>query len=110
MTSATHYPAGHKETTDLFPNARLQFIHGDTMTFARWEFEEGAKVPAHSHPHEQITHCLEGTLELTIDGRNFVLQPGETIVIPGNIEHDASAPNGAKGIDAFQPVREDYRF
>ncbi|WP_409180692.1 cupin domain-containing protein [Amycolatopsis sp. VS8301801F10] len=110
MSSATHHPADRQEITDLFPNARLQFVHGDTMTFAAWEFGEGAKVPSHRHPHEQITHCVEGVLELTVAGKHIVLRPGDTVVIPGDVEHDAFSPDGAKGVDAFQPVREDYRF
>jgi quercetin dioxygenase-like cupin family protein len=108
MTAVTHR-SGESLINDLFPNSRLQFIHGNTMTVALWEFDEGVEVAAHEHPHEQITHCVDGNLEVTVDGKMIVLGPGDSVVIPGRVEHAARATTSARGIDAFHPVRADYR-
>ena len=73
------------------------------------EFEAGATVQAHSHPHEQLGIVLRGMQALVIDGEAHELGPLEGYVIPGGIEHSAyCGPEGATVIDVFQPVREDY--
>ncbi|MFI6439112.1 cupin domain-containing protein [Streptomyces sp. NPDC050759] len=94
---------------DLFPGGAIQFIHSEKMTFASWSFEAGTRVPSHSHPHEQITHCVAGSLVLDVPGEEIVLRAGETAVIPGGVEHEARADEAARGIDVFIPVREDYK-
>ena len=74
------------------------------------EFEPGAEVPSHSHPHEQLGVVLRGTQVLIVGGVEHSLGPMECYVLPGGVEHAARCgPEGATVIDVFQPVREDYR-
>ena len=74
------------------------------------EFEPGAVVPLHSHPHEQLGIVLRGVQVLVVDGVEHPLGPMEGYVLPGGVEHSAHCgPEGATVIDVFQPVREDYR-
>ena len=73
------------------------------------EFEPGATVPLHSHPHEQLGLILRGMQALVIDGEPHELGPMEGYVIPGGVEHSAyCGPDGATVLDVFRPVREDY--
>jgi len=73
------------------------------------EFEEGAEVPLHSHPHEQGGILLKGKLELTIGGEVRVVEVGGMYIIPPNVPHRAVAVGGrAVVLDVFSPVREDY--
>lgn len=97
------------ERDDLFPGGKLSFIHGATMTIAQWEFDEGCRVPEHRHVHEQITVCLAGELELTVDGFAHLLMPGDSFAIPSDAVHSAVARTRAAGFDVFHPVREDYQ-
>ena len=74
------------------------------------DFEPGAVVPLHSHPHEQLGICLRGVQVLVVDGVEHPIGPMEGYVIPGGVEHAARCgPEGATVVDVFQPVREDYR-
>jgi len=74
------------------------------------EFEPGADVPLHSHPHEQLGIVLRGMQALVVDGVAHELGPMEGYVLPGGVEHSAyCGPEGATVLDVFQPVREDYR-
>jgi unsaturated pyranuronate lyase len=74
------------------------------------EFEPGAVVPLHSHPHEQLGIVLRGMQALVVDGVPHELGPMEGYVLPGGVEHSAyCGPDGAFVVDIFQPVREDYR-
>ena len=45
--------------TDLEPREQMpgfqgRFLHTDRVTVVHWEVQEGAQLPEHSHPHEQI--------------------------------------------------------
>jgi quercetin dioxygenase-like cupin family protein len=74
------------------------------------EFEPGAVVPPHSHPHEQLGIVLRGMHTLVVAGDVHELEPMQGYVIPGGVEHWGSAgPEGAVVLDVFNPVREDYR-
>ena len=40
------------------PAYRAVFFHSEHMTVAFWEVEEGAVMPEHSHPHEQVASVV----------------------------------------------------
>jgi len=85
------------------------YVHGSNMTFGLVEIKAGSDLPAHHHPHEQITYILEGELDMTIGGQQFLLKAGMYHVIPSNVVHGAIARVDCKVIDVFNPVREDYK-
>ena len=59
------------EPRELIPGHRGRFVHSEHTTHVYWEIDEGAQLPEHSHPHEQIVNMLEGTYELTVDGERY---------------------------------------
>ncbi|MDQ6436769.1 cupin domain-containing protein [Mesorhizobium sp. LHD-90] len=84
-------------------------MHSDSMTFALWEISAGALLPEHDHVHEQVVHMLDGAFELTVDGRTETLSRGQVAAIPSNARHSGRALTDCRILDAFSPVREDYR-
>jgi len=78
------------------------------MLMAQFRFWEGAAVPPHSHPHEQIGLLLKGRQRLTIGERTIEIEAGSTYVIPGGMLHSAVALAESEAIDVFSPPREDY--
>jgi quercetin dioxygenase-like cupin family protein len=94
----------------LAPGVSGRPLFGEGAMLNLIEFEPGATVPLHSHPHEQLGICLRGVQVLVIDGVEHPIGPLEGYAIPGGVEHSASCgPEGATVLDVFQPVREDYR-
>ena len=91
------------------PGCKVRFVHSDHMTLAYWNIAAGAGVPEHSHPHEQIVNVLEGEFELVLAGKPYVLSPGRVLVIPSDVPHSGRATTDCRILDAFHPVREDYR-
>src|SRR5829696_275430 len=63
------------------------YVHGDKSTLGLVILEKGSSVPPHSHSQEQITYILEGHLQMVIDGKDCLLEPGMYYVIPSNIVH-----------------------
>lgn len=103
-----------KEITSIEPKEIIKgfkgrFVHAEKFTIAFWEIEDGAVLPEHAHIHEQTTQIIEGMLEMTINGKTSVLQPGTIIVIPSNVKHSGKALTPCKITDVFCPVREDYK-
>ena len=83
-------------------------FHSDQATFGHFTLEAGCELPAHSHPHEQWTHLIEGELEFTIGGESKVMRAGMTAYIPGDVVHSAKVITPCRVIDCFIPVREDF--
>lgn len=94
---------------ELIPGFFGKFVHGEKGTLALWEIKKDCRMPEHQHPHEQITHILEGELEMTIGGQTMLFTAGSVHVIPSNTPHSAIARTDCKVIDAFSPARDDYR-
>lgn len=94
---------------EIFPGFAGHFVHSANMTFAHWTIKSGANLPEHSHPHEQVVNMIEGEFELTINGETRKLGPRSVAIIPSNAIHSGKAITDCRVIDAFYPIREDYR-
>jgi quercetin dioxygenase-like cupin family protein len=94
---------------DIFPGLRARLIHSDRVTHSWVEVDEGATFPEHQHPHEQIVTVLAGELELVVEGVTNRLTPGVVYVIPPNAKHSGRGVTACRVLDAFAPVREDYK-
>jgi quercetin dioxygenase-like cupin family protein len=86
---------------------RAAYLDGVMLTF--FDFEPGAVIPEHRHPHEQITWVVSGSMEFDLDGEVQVLQAGDGVLIPPDVPHSAVILDEAcRAIDAWHPIREDY--
>jgi quercetin dioxygenase-like cupin family protein len=97
------------DATTVVPGFVGKVIHTDSMSFVLWEISAGALLPEHNHVHEQVVHQLDGEFELTVDGVASRLRPGMVAAIPSNARHSGRAITDCRILDAFSPVREDYR-
>ena len=100
----------HLRRYDLAEGVSGRPLFGEGAMINLIEFEPGAIVTPHSHPHEQLGIVLRGQHTLVVDGDEHELEPMEGYLIPGGIEHSGwGGPEGALVLDVFNPVREDYR-
>ena len=97
------------EGLELAPGVRMRPLFGDGAMLNLLEFEPGARVPVHDHPHEQLGYVVEGELVLEIDGVEHRLRPGDGYRIAGGTPHAAWSEGRCVVLDVFDPVREDYR-
>jgi quercetin dioxygenase-like cupin family protein len=102
-------PIKNIKPKELAPGITGHYAHGINMTFGYVELKAGSQVPIHQHIHEQITYILEGQLNMEIGGEPCSLTAGMYYVIPSNTPHGAFAISDCKVIDAFSPVRLDYK-
>ena len=78
------------------------------LMLIRVEFEGKTSFPIHSHPHQQITHIIEGSFKATVDGKSEIIGPGDSYVVPGNIPHGIESLSSGVLIDVFSPKRDDF--
>jgi quercetin dioxygenase-like cupin family protein len=71
------------------------------------QFAADAAGYEHNHVHEQISYCIKGRFEYSLDGRTHLLSEGDSIYVPSNARHGAKALEPGTLIDVFTPVRED---
>jgi quercetin dioxygenase-like cupin family protein len=75
------------------------------------ELAPGAIVPSHTHVHEQLGICIEGSVTFTIGDETRELGPGGTWRILSMRPHSVvTGPKGAVVIDVFAPIRSDWDF
>ena len=109
-------PAQHRSWENV-PWERLnrkidrRFIHGDQVMLTQLRLREGAVVPPHSHHNEQLCYVLSGSLRFFVgqDGEEeFVLGPGETLLLPAHLPHEVVALEDTEVLDLFSPPRQDW--
>jgi quercetin dioxygenase-like cupin family protein len=88
---------------------RQVLAHSDQLMLVRHFFEPGWVGARHSHPHHQLVYVVSGTIRVDVDGRVFDVHAGDSFVVDGGVEHQASALEPSEVLDVFTPVREDYR-
>ncbi|WP_338729718.1 cupin domain-containing protein [Haladaptatus sp. DJG-WS-42] len=86
-----------------------QLAAGEKMSVQHFHIEPGAKVPEHSHPHEQTGYVTKGTLIFLVDGEEISVSAGESYVVPGGEPHAAENRGDVPvdGLDIFSPPRLD---
>lgn len=84
-----------------------QLASGERTSIQQFHIEPGATVGEHSHEHEQAGYVAAGTLTLIVDGKERVLNAGESYVLTPHEPH-AAANNGTEpvnGVEVFSPPR-----
>ena len=105
------YFAHHRDCSrhEIFPGVEIFTKAGKRLMLSLVEFQPGAVVKEHSHPHEQAGMVLEGRAHFFVGDEDRVLGPGDMYTIPGNVKHRVVALAGVvKALDIFHPIREDY--
>ena len=74
-------------------------IPGRHAVQARAEFEPGAAIGRHTHPGEELSIVLEGTLVLEVDGQPArTVKAGESFFIPAGVVHAGKNAGTGKAV------------
>ena len=96
-------------SNEIMPGYHGKMVQGEKMSWAFWTVENGAEVPEHHHPHEQIMHVVDGEFEFTLNGNTAVYTAGAVVHIPSHAPHSGKALTPCQLMDVFSPVREEYK-
>ncbi len=111
MTELQHLNWDEIEWEQVTPDFKRKLVTGDNITIARLSFKEGFIVPMHSHHNEQISTVISGKIQFWF-GENRDIEkiygPGDVVVIPAHLPHEAKMLTDFDGIDTWSPRREDW--
>ncbi len=82
---------------------------GGSLMLTEVTFRKNAAAATHSHPHEQISYIIKGSLEFTVADETKVVNAGDCVYIPGNAKHGALALEDSMLVDVFTPQRDDFK-
>jgi len=88
---------------------RRTLTEGERMMLVEVTLAQGAVVPPHSHPHEQIGYLASGRLLWELGDERRELSAGDSWEVPSNVPHKVTALEQSVAIDIFSPPREEYR-
>ena len=58
----------------------------------------GKSLPPHKVVGEITVQCIEGLLDVTVDGKSHVLRPGQLLYLAGNVVHGVTALEDASAL------------
>jgi quercetin dioxygenase-like cupin family protein len=91
------------------PGLRRQVMsYSPSMMLVRHRMQKGWVGARHSHPHEQMVYVVSGHITFQHPGGVFEAKAGDSFLVAGNVEHQASALEDSEILDVFTPYREDY--
>ena len=80
---------------------------GPTSMVTKMLYEDGDRVPEHSHESEQSGFVVSGRIRLVFESHDEVLEAGDGYTIPGNVTHQIDVLEPGEVIDVFTPLRAD---
>ena len=95
----------------LNPSVLRRMVHGDRILVADMQLQDGFVVPLHHHDNEQVTMVKAGVIRFRLGAdRSQVIDvhPGEVLIIPANVPHEAEMIGDVEEMDVFTPLREDW--
>src|SRR5947209_18861276 len=96
-------------TIEICPGiTRRTVAHGETMYQMLATLAAGSRMPAHSHPQEQIVHILEGKMRLIVEGVPHELSIGDSFYLPSNVAHGVETIPATRVLDKFSHIRSDF--
>jgi len=83
-------------------------VYGDQTLLTEIRFSQGSVIDFHEHPHEQTGYLVKGKFQLTVEGREYQVEPGDSWCIKGGKSHKAEFQEESLAIEVFSPPREEY--
>lgn len=87
---------------------RKILVYGEKTLMTEFILKKGAVITHHRHPQEQTGYLISGHMILTISDEVQEIRPGDSWMIPGNVEHHAKILEDSVALEVFSPRRDDY--
>lgn len=81
------------QSSSIVSKQLLKKPNGNITLFA---FDKDESLTEHTTPFEAIIYLVDGSMEITIGGKPFLVTAGQFIILPPNIPHSVKAVAKAK--------------
>jgi quercetin dioxygenase-like cupin family protein len=98
-------------TEEVNSSMKRRIVTGEKLMIARMNFKDGFVVPLHHHIHEQVTQVVSGKMRFWFGANKeqvMDLSPGDVVVIPSDLPHEALMIGDVEEIDTWAPPRQDW--
>ncbi len=68
-----------------------QIIKKKNATITLFSFDKGQSLSEHTAPFDALAQVTDGEAEFIINGKSFIVQKYESIILPANIPHAVNA-------------------
>lgn len=62
-------------------------VQNSAVSITLFSFDKGEEISTHKSEGDAFVTCLDGVGEITIDGESYILNEGESIVMPAQHPH-----------------------
>lgn len=73
-----------------------KIIQKKTGNITLFAFDQGQELSEHSTPFDALVQIMEGRGNIIIGGKDFILEAGQSIIMPANVPHAVKAPEKFK--------------
>jgi quercetin dioxygenase-like cupin family protein len=81
------------QSSSIVSKQLLKKTNGNITLFA---FDKDESLTEHTSPYEAVIYLVDGSLEITVGGKPFVVSTGQFIILPPNVPHGVRAIEKAK--------------
>lgn len=82
--------------------------HGDSLTIARVEVQEGEVTQPHSHDAEEVIFVLKGAWLFRLPDGDVTVRSNQMLFIPPGVEHSSEVLEDTVAIDICSKERQDW--
>jgi quercetin dioxygenase-like cupin family protein len=79
-------------------------MQGNNMTLLEARYEPGVGAPEHTHTHETIVYVVRGRMRTMIDGKEYILDPGDACRHPTGVRHTVEAIEPSLVVEIKSPA------
>jgi len=92
------------------PAGKMQVLSGEQGAIFWITTDAGAQTPLHSHPIEQSTWLVSGTMDAQVaDGERRRIKPGSILLVPAGVPHQLWAIDVCTLVEFTAPPRTDWQ-
>lgn len=62
-------------------------VQNEQLSMTIFSFDKGEEISTHASGGDAMVTVLEGTGKFTVGGKEFILQEGETLIMPKDVPH-----------------------
>lgn len=95
--------------TSIGPGVERRILaSGGSLMSVEVKFKKGAVGTVHTHPHEQVSYVVQGSIEFELNGKKTKIKAGDSYYVNPGAPHGVVALEDSIILDIFTPWREDF--
>ena len=75
-----------------------ELVHSNAGSVTLFSFDAGQGLSEHTAPFDALIQVIDGSMELTVEDVKYVINTGESFVIPNGARHSVNAAERFKMI------------